>query len=338
MDENAASLTISRLTKRFGARVALDGLDLRVERGEIFGLLGPNGAGKTTAVRLICGFLSPDAGELRFEEASASAGARALTQTQGSSADLRRRVGVCPQELVIWELLTCLEQLVFVAEMYGLESRSARERALELLDALGLGDRARVRAGTLSGGMKRRLNLLLALAHDPSIVLLDEPEAGLDPQSRVLVRDFVKGLGRRKTVILTSHNMDEVDRVADRVGILNEGRLLVVDTPANLKRSSGDGDALHIEIQPCEEALRRSGLEALGALLTERGPVSAELDARGYRVRCPRAVDLVADAVNALRALGIGVGSLTIRENTLEDAFIALTGRSLASEDAQPVP
>jgi ABC-2 type transport system ATP-binding protein len=335
MDERAASLTISRLTKRFGARVALDGLDLRVERGEVFGLLGPNGAGKTTAVRLICGFISPDAGELRVEGAPGSTGARGEAPNSG---ELRRLVGVCPQELVIWELLTCLEQLVFVAEMYGHRSRPARARALELLDALGLADRAHVRAGTLSGGMKRRLNLLLALAHDPSIVLLDEPEAGLDPRSRVLVRDFVKALGRRKTVILTSHSMDEVDRVADRVGILNEGRLLVVDTPANLKRTSGDGDALHIEIEPCEEALRQAGLRALQGLSAGRAPVAVELDARGFRVRCPRAVDLVADAVNALRALGIGVGSLTIRENTLEDAFIALTGRSLASEDAQPVP
>lgn len=332
MDGGAASLTICGLTKRFGARVALDRLDLQVERGEIFGLLGPNGAGKTTAVRLICGFLSPDAGELRFEAAPGQPGAGARP------AELRHQVGVCPQELVIWELLTCLEQLVFVAEMYGLEARAARARALELLDSLGLADRAHTRAGTLSGGMKRRLNLLLALAHDPGIVLLDEPEAGLDPRSRVLVRDFVKGLARRKTVILTSHNMDEVDRVADRVGILDQGRLLVVDTPANLKRTTGEGDALLIELQPCEEAPRRAGLAALAALSTGSAPVTVELHGSGYRVRCPHAVDLVADAVNALRALGLRVGSLTIRENTLEDAFIALTGRSLASEDAQPVP
>jgi len=282
MDENAASLTISRLTKRFGARLALDGLDLRVERGEIFGLLGPNGAGKTTAVRLICGFISPDAGELRFE--GASPGARALTQTQGSLPELRRLVGVCPQELVIWELLTCLEQLVFVAEMYGLESRSARARALELLDALGLADRAKVRAGTLSGGMKRRLNLLLALAHDPSIVLLDEPEAGLDPQSRVLVRDFVKALGRRKTVILTSHNMDEVDRVADRVGILNEGRLLVVDTPANLKRSSGDGT--HTESSG--RSASRSETRSISRSSRARSPCGARGSRRSGR--SPRSV------------------------------------------------
>jgi ABC-2 type transport system ATP-binding protein len=223
--------------------------------------------------------------------------------------------------------------------MYGIHSKPARERGLQLLDALGLGDRAHRRAATLSGGMKRRLNLLLALAHDPSVVLLDEPEAGLDPQSRVLVREFVRGLAHRKTVILTSHNMDEVDRVADRVGILNEGRLLVVDTPENIKRNTGAGDALRVEIEPVDEALRASGLGALKAIDANGTPVSVsvELEAQVFTVRCSHVVDVVADAVNALKALGFHIRSLSIRENTLEDAFISLTGRSLASESAETV-
>ena len=208
---------------------------------------------------------------------------------------------------------------------------------MQLLEALGLGDRAHRRAATLSGGMKRRLNLLLALAHDPSVVLLDEPEAGLDPQSRVMVRDFVLGLAHRKTVILTSHNMDEVDRVADRVGILNEGRLLVVDTPENIKRNTGAGDALRIEIEPVEEAVRARGLGALKAIVANGAPVTVELQSQVFTVRCSHVVDVVADVVNTLRALGFRIRSLSIRENTLEDAFISLTGRSLASESAETV-
>lgn len=323
MNGATPSLSIKGLTKRFGSRVAVDGLDLEVMTGEVFGLLGPNGAGKTTAVRMICGFIPPDAGTIHFEG----------TGTE----DPRGRIGVCPQELVVWEQLTCLEQLVFMAEMYGIHSKSARAQGEQLLEALGLGDRAHRRAATLSGGMKRRLNLLLALAHDPSVVLLDEPEAGLDPQSRVLVRDFVLGLAHRKTVILTSHNMDEVDRVADRVGILHEGRLLVVDTPENIKRGTGSGDALRIEIEPVDEAVRARGLMALEAIAANGAPVLVELESQVFTVRCSHVVDVVADVVNALRALGFHIRSLSIRENTLEDAFISLTGRSLASESAETV-
>lgn len=323
MNGATSSLSIKGLTKRFGSRVAVDGLDLEVMTGEVFGLLGPNGAGKTTAVRMICGFIPPDAGTIDFE---------------GSGiGDPRGRIGVCPQELVVWEQLTCLEQLVFMAEMYGIHSKPARAQGVQLLEALGLGDRAHRRAATLSGGMKRRLNLLLALAHDPSVVLLDEPEAGLDPQSRVLVRDFVLGLAHRKTVILTSHNMDEVDRVADRVGILHEGRLLVVDTPENIKRSTGSGDALRIEIEPVDEAVRARGLVALKAIAANGTPVLVELESQVFTVRCSHVVDVVADVVNTLRALGFHIRSLSIRENTLEDAFISLTGRSLASESAETV-
>ena len=186
--------------------------------------------------------------------------------------------------------------------------------------------------------MKRRLNLLLALAHGPSVVLLDEPEAGLDPQSRVLVRDFIRGLARRTTVILTSHDMDEVDRIADRVGILHEGRMLVVDTPRNIKARTGAGDALRIEVEPCSEPTSAAALSALTSLVCDGARVSAERRPSMFVVRSPHVVNVVADAVNALRALGIEIRSLAIRENTLEDAFIALTGRSLASEDPETVP
>jgi ABC-2 type transport system ATP-binding protein len=209
---------------------------------------------------MVCGFLTPDEGTICFGP------------EPGSTQDPRGQVGVCPQELVIWEQLTCLEQLVFMAEMYDVKSRAARARGVQLLEALHLADRAHQRAGTLSGGMKRRLNLLLALAHGPSVVLLDEPEAGLDPQSRVLVRDFIRGLARRTTVILTSHDMDEVDRIADRVGILHEGRMLVVDTPRNIKARTGAGDALRIEVEPCSEPTSAAALSALRALVETTSP------------------------------------------------------------------
>jgi ABC-2 type transport system ATP-binding protein len=222
-------LQTEALTRRYGDLVAVNGLSLEVRRGEVFGLLGPNGAGKTTAISMMCGLLAPDSGRTLIDGQPVAAG----------SADVRAKVGVCPQEIVIWKELSCLEQLCFVADMYDIDRAVSRRRAEELLDRLGLADRGRSRARTLSGGMKRRLNVALALIHDPEIVVLDEPEAGLDPQSRVLVRDYVKSLARRKTVILTTHNMDEAQRVSDRVAIIDRGELLVVDSPENMIREVG---------------------------------------------------------------------------------------------------
>ena len=170
-------LSLTGLRKSYGDLEAVRDLSLDVYRGEVFGFLGPNGAGKTTTIRMICGLLKADGGDIRVNGTALREDIRAC----------RRRIGLCPQELVIWETLTCLEQLVFVGTQYDLPRPEARRRALELLDILGLSDKAKRLAKTLSGGMKRRLNLALALVHDPELLVLDEPQAGLDPQSRILV-------------------------------------------------------------------------------------------------------------------------------------------------------
>src|SRR5512143_3734955 len=226
------------LTKRYGALTAVDHLSLEVLEGEVFGLLGPNGAGKTTSINMICGLLKPDAGQVIIH-------GKVITN---GDASIRARVGVCPQNIVLWGQLTCLEQMQFIGEMYGMRGKTARERSRELLQDLDLGEKEDKLARTLSGGMQRRLNLALALVHDPQILVLDEPEAGLDPQSRVLVREFIKSMAHRKTIILTTHNMDEAERMADRVAIIDHGELLVMDTPEALKRRAGEGDVLEIQL------------------------------------------------------------------------------------------
>jgi ABC-2 type transport system ATP-binding protein len=152
---------------------------------------------------MMCGLLRPDGGQVLVHGSPVRSG----------EAGVRARVGVCPQEIVIWKQLTCIEQLQFTGEMYGIDGRTARKQGERLLDELDLADKRDRQARTLSGGMQRRLNLALALVHDPSIVVLDEPEAGLDPQSRIKVREYIRSLARRKTVILTTHNMDEAERV-----------------------------------------------------------------------------------------------------------------------------
>jgi ABC-2 type transport system ATP-binding protein len=304
-------LQARELTKRYGALTAVDGLSLEVNEGEVFGLLGPNGAGKTTSINMLCGLLRPDSGTVIVH-------GKAITD---GDAGARSRVGVCPQNVVLWTTLTCLEQLQFIGEMYGLKSRIARERGEQLLQEFDLSEKKDKLARTLSGGMQRRLNLAMALVHDPEILVLDEPEAGLDPQSRVLVREYVRSLARRKTIILTTHNMDEADRMADRVAILDHGRLLTVDTPEALKRTVGGGDVLEVELGT---AMTGQTLAALA-----RTVPGVSVSDQTLVVRARGVVELLPAILKALQRAEIEPGEVRLRPNSLEDVFLALTGRRL---------
>ena len=303
------------LTKRYGALTAVDALSLEVHEGEVFGFLGPNGAGKTTSIQMMCGLLTPDAGQVTVRGAPITA----------RDHTVRSRVGVCPQEIVLWERLRCLEQLQFIGQMYDVPAKEARRRGEVLLDDLGLSDKRDQQARTLSGGMQRRLNLAMALVHEPEIVVLDEPEAGLDPQSRVKVREYIQKLARKKTVILTTHNMDEAERVADRVAIVDHGQLLVLDTPAGLKRRVGEGDV--VDMQLAEPA---NGLEAVRSALGDRvDDVSLNEARTTLTVRALNAVGALPAILDAVRSAGLSPTEVRVRENTLEDVFIKLTGRRL---------
>jgi ABC-2 type transport system ATP-binding protein len=224
----STGLRLESLVKRYGELVAVDSLTLEARPGEILGLLGPNGAGKSTTISMICGLLRPDSGKVFLDGEELGRDGR------------RRSIGYCPQAAVVWERLTCLEQLEYVGRLYGASRTEARARSASLLESFGLSEQARKQARFLSGGMQRRLNIALALIHDPALVVLDEPEAGLDPQSRALVRDYIRGLAERKTVILATHDMDEAERLADRVAIIDRGRLLELDSPAALLRRFGE--------------------------------------------------------------------------------------------------
>ena len=299
------------LTKRYGTLTAVDNLSLEVYEGEVFGLLGPNGAGKTTLINMLCGLLKPDSGQVLIH-------GKVITN---GDARVRSRVGMCPQNIVLWNTLTCLEQMQFIGEMYGLKARAARQRAGQLLTDLDLSEKKNKLARTLSGGMQRRLNLAMALVHDPEILVLDEPEAGLDPQSRVLVREYVKSLAHQKTIILTTHNMDEADRMADRVAILDHGQLLTVDTPEALKRTVGEGDVLEVELN------NDTPEQAVTALTSIVPQVSSNNHTLVIRAR--GAVELLPAILEALHGVDAHPGEVRLRTNTLEDVFISLTGRRL---------
>jgi ABC-2 type transport system ATP-binding protein len=304
-------LQAQAVTKRYGSLTAVQELSLDVHAGEVFGLLGPNGAGKTTSINMLCGLLTPDAGRVLVHGQPIADG----------RADVRTRVGVCPQEIVLWKTMTCLEQMQFLGELYGLNGKTARQRSERLLADLDLAGKKDQQARSLSGGMQRRLNLAMALVHDPEMLVLDEPEAGLDPQSRVLVREYVKSLARRKTIILTTHNMDEADRMADRVAILDHGRLLCIDTPEALKRTVGEGDVLEIEL---EAGSLEQAQAAVRALLPETSTADHTLVVRARGV-----VELLPSILEKLREVGARPGEVRLRANTLEDVFLSLTGRRL---------
>ncbi|MCK4346332.1 MAG: ATP-binding cassette domain-containing protein [Bacteroidales bacterium] len=233
--QNKVTIETINLVKKFGSLTAVSDLNLQVYEKEIFGFLGPNGAGKSTSINMICGLLKSTSGEVLVMNEK-------ITKNQ----KVKSLIGVCPQENIFWPRLSCREQLLFMGKLYNLNQKKAKQKSEELLELLGLNEKSNTLGYKLSGGMKRRLNICLALVHDPPIIIFDEPEAGLDPQSRILVRDYIKSLKKEKTVILTTHNMDEADRLADRVAIIDHGKLLMLDTPGNLKQSIGDGDILEI--------------------------------------------------------------------------------------------
>ena len=224
------------LRKSYGSLVAVDGVSFEVGEGEVFGLLGPNGAGKSTTLSMVCGLLTPDSGSV------------AVCGGAPGSASARRALGVAPQELAVYPALTGRENLVFFGRLYGLKGEALKKRCDELLDFVSLSDRAGDRAGAYSGGMKRRLNLACAMMHDPKVLLLDEPTAGVDPQSRNSLYEAVEVLkGQGRAVLYTTHYMEEAQRLCDRVGIIDRGSMLEAGTVEGLIQTHGGETSVVIE-------------------------------------------------------------------------------------------
>jgi ABC-2 type transport system ATP-binding protein len=312
--ESDIILRLKNLSKSYGDLAAVKDLSLDIFRGEIFGFLGPNGAGKTTTISMVCGLLKSDSGEIWMD-------GHKLAE---NFKECQKLMGLCPQEIVIWESLTCSEQLEFTARLYDVPKTDARKRAIELLEIFGLEEKRHRQAKTLSGGMKRRLNIALALVHDPQILILDEPQVGLDPQSRILVREYIQSLAEKKTVILTTHDMDEADRIAERIGIIDHGQLLVLDTSQNLKSRIGEGEIL--EIKFLEEHK-----EKLNQIMSSLPESLRHLDYQQETLRLvgKNIPDVLPELLEKFQQGSLKIEDITIRKKTLEDVFIALTGRRL---------
>ncbi|PZS16390.1 MAG: daunorubicin ABC transporter ATP-binding protein [Acidimicrobiales bacterium] len=294
-----------------GPVTAVDGIDLEVAPGEVFGLLGPNGAGKTTTVGVCTTRIRPTAGQVRV------VGLDVTTDP----ARVKRSIGVVTQFNTLDRQCNVWENLYLHCRFFAMGAKVARERADELLVIFHLSERAKASVYALSGGMAQRLQLAKAVAHYPKVLFLDEPTAGLDPQSRLSLWDLVRDLkASGTTVLLTTHYMEEADALCDRVAIIDHGQVLACDRPGPLKRSLGADTVVEL-------ALTGDPSPVAAHLSTIPGVSSAEPTADGLRVMASGADGVVAQVMEA--ALPAGLRNLSVTEPTLETVFIALTGRDL---------
>ena len=231
-------LVAKDLHRSFNEFKAVNGVSFEIKKGEIFGLLGPNGAGKTTTIRMLSTVLEADSGEITIGGYSVKKDAETV----------RSLIGVCPQELALYEDLSAMDNMVFFGRMAGMNGREARVQALEHLTLMGLQDRAKGKVAKFSGGMKRRVNLAIALMGSPKLVFLDEPTVGIDPQSRNNIFETIFGLREKgMTVLYTTHYMEEADRLCDRIAIMDGGQIIRMDTPRNLKSEIGSPEQVTLE-------------------------------------------------------------------------------------------
>jgi len=291
---------------------AVDAIDLRVAPGEIYGFLGPNGAGKSTTVLVLTTLLPPTAGSARV------AGLDVVRQ----GAEVRRAIGASLQESALDPFLTGREHMRLQSSLHGLGKAERDARATELLERVGLTDAADRKVGGYSGGMKRRLDLGLALVHRPRLLFLDEPTTGLDPQSRAALWDEVRRLATDGvTVFLTTQYLEEADVLADRVGIIDRGKIVAEGTPSELKAAIGRGSVEAIPRDPGD-------LERLASVLHRFGE-DAAASPNGVAARLPEGVSDLAEIVRTLDAEGLAIADLRLHAPTLDDVFLAKTGRSL---------
>jgi daunorubicin resistance ABC transporter ATP-binding subunit len=312
------AVELRSLTKRFGSLIALDGLTLSIERGEIFGLLGPNGSGKTTTINIVSGLSRPSSGEAIVFGFDIARDTRAVRSVLGS----------VPQETALYEELSAWDNMVFHAELYNVPRRVRDGRIAQLLNLVQLADRRTSRVNTFSGGMKRRLALARALLHEPELLYLDEPTLGVDVQSRRALWDYILGLKTQgKTVLITTNYLEEANTLCDRLAILDHGKLVALDTPAALKRRYGDTVIdLELDPPPSDSLVHRvAALDGVTDVTLHGGHL--QVTANGQHALAARVVTLVTRESNGVT--GTNLRSISQREPNLDEIFLHLTGTAL---------
>ena len=306
-------LTVQRLSKSYGARKAVDDVSFQVLRGQTVGLIGPNGAGKSTTVGMICGLLRADAGSIAMDGEPVGQGASAA----------KRKIGFVPQDLALYDDLSALENLRLFGALYGLKGALLKQRCEQALALVNLADRAADHPSTFSGGMKRRLNIAAALLHEPQLLILDEPTVGVDPQSRNAIFDTLEALqAQGRALIYTSHYMEEVERLADHIVIIDHGKVLADETPAALYQRLPAQAALQVELANAPSAALLSGVQALeGVTAVERNGATLNISLA--------AASQAAPVLTWLDGQGHALLHFATARTSLENIFLNLTGRSL---------
>ncbi|GGA85607.1 ABC transporter ATP-binding protein [Ornithinibacillus halotolerans] len=302
------------LTKKFKQNFAVKNLNMFIEKGEIVGLLGPNGAGKSTAISMLSSLVEPTSGDVQFENKS----------ILKNPSSFRKIVGMVPQEIALYEDLTAEENLQFFGRIYQLRGKKLSKKVDEVLEQIGLTDRRKDIVKKFSGGMKRRLNIGVAMLHDPEMLIMDEPTVGIDPQSRNYILDTVKRLNaeRQMTVLYTSHYMEEVEFLCDRIYIMDKGNLIAAGTKEEIKQIISSEKTVSIKA----EILKHDFIQAL-----EENPLinRVTVGEKEVTILVPKDANVFSEVIKLAETNGMELTSVDNKTPTLEDVFLHLTGRAL---------
>ena len=300
--------------------VAVDNLSMSVEKGELFGLLGPNGAGKSTLTKMISGMLNPTSGTIKVGKYS----------IQDDPMKVKEILGVVPQDIVLYDYLNARENLAFYGRLYGLSGRKLKNRIKELLQFTQLDEKAMKRhVSTYSGGMKRRVNIAVALLHEPQVLLLDEPTAGLDPQNKHALWEIIQTLKKQgKTIVLTTHMMDEAEELCDRVAIMDHGKIIALGSPRQLVKKVKMENTITVVPDKASPKLVEI-MKSVSGVKSSYIAYDETEKSETLKVITDNLDDILPDVVSAIAKDGTKVLSVQLSRVTLEDVFIMLTGRSL---------
>jgi ABC-2 type transport system ATP-binding protein len=302
-------IDVRQITKKFASVTALDEVTLSVQDREFFGLLGPNGAGKTTLMNLLVGYINPDSGTISIDG----------NNITGKNLEIRKKIGFIPQSLALYDELTAQDNLEIFGQMFGMPGKLLKERIADQLGAVGLYERRKDRVKTFSGGMKRRLNMIASLLHDPAILLCDEPTVGVDPQSRNAIFDFLISLNRQgKTIIYTTHYMEEAERLCTRIGIIDHGKIIALGSIEQLLEKLAYEETISIIKNPSTEK-NRSIFEKYGTLLDENDHYELK-PFEGFKL---------SEFFGGIEKHGMKYSWVELQRPTLEALFLQLTGRRL---------
>jgi ABC-2 type transport system ATP-binding protein len=308
-------LVVTDIKKSFDQKEVVRGVSFSVSKGESFGLLGPNGAGKSTIISMICGLLTYDDGDVAVEGIS----------VKKKPLDVKKKIGVVPQEIALYPTMSAKENLLFWGKMYGLSGKHAKNRVDEVLEYVGLLDRAKDKIETFSGGMKRRINIGASLMHEPELLIMDEPTVGIDPQSRNHILETVKRLNQNgMTVIYTSHYMEEVEFLCNRIGIVDQGKMIALGTKSDLVNRLAGGTVIKLSVASLKDEFTASLRK-----VTNVERVIPDIENNSVDILVHHHQLAFSDIIACAMENRVQVLSFEVQEPNLESLFLSLTGRTL---------